>query len=213
MLSTFLQVLPLSLGGAVNPLGILIIFFLLGSKDRPLRRTWFFLLGSTIFLFLVVIIEYILLKYTLGATRHQTSTSAIIDILLGIILILLAIFRKKGQKAKTEKSGSIRYELVAGFFFMAIDLSTLVLYFAAVKLVFDAKLSFIENLGIFILNIVIVMSTMALPPLLATIMPKKSAKALDGLKNFIAKYGQLVSKIVIVLIAIYLIYKGAVFFF
>jgi hypothetical protein len=213
MLSTFLQVLPLSLGGAVNPFGILIIFFLLAGKDRPLRRTWLFLLGSTIFLIAVVIVEHALLNYTLGIARHQTSTSSIIDIALGIILILLAIFRKKQQKAKTKKASNMWQELVAGFFFMAIDLTTLVLYFAAVKLVFDAKLPFLENVTLFTANIIIVMFTMALPPFLATIMPHKSTQVLDALNRFVEKRGQLISKIVIIVIAFYLIYKGASFFF
>lgn len=58
MFKTFLQVLPLSLGGAVNPLGILIVFFLLASKNKPLKRTWLFLAGSTVFLILVLIVEH-----------------------------------------------------------------------------------------------------------------------------------------------------------
>ncbi len=213
MSQTFLQVLPLALGGAVNPFGILIIFLLLAGKDRPLKRTWLFILGSTLFLLVVVIVEHTLLQYTLGHARHESSTSAIIDIALGIILILLAIFRKKKQKAETKKASNMWQELLTGFFFMAIDLSTLVLYFAAVKMVFDAKLDFVQNTMIFAIIIIIVMSTMALPPFLATIMPKKSAKALDALNNFVSNYGKLISKIVVIIIAIYLISKGVMFFY
>jgi len=213
MFSTFLQILPLSLGGAVNPLGILIIFFLLAGKDRPLKRTWLFLLGSAVFLILVVLIEHTLLKYTLGVSRHQTTYSAGLDIILGVILILLAIFRKKKQKIRSEKTRNLWGGLIYGFLFMAIDFSTLVLYFAAVKLVFDANLSFWQNTIIFTINIIIIMSTMALPVFLATVMPVKSAVVLDWLKRFISKYGSLVSKIVIVLIAIYLISKGVNFFY
>jgi threonine/homoserine/homoserine lactone efflux protein len=216
--NTFLQVLPLALGGAVNLFGIIIIFFLLASKDRPLTRTWLFLLGSTIFLILVVIVEHALLSYTLGHARHETSTSAIIDIVLGVILVLLAILRNKKQKsktekkAKTEKISSMWHQPVVGFFFMAVDFSTLVLFFAAVKMVFDAKLAFVQNTIIFAAVIIIVMSTMALPPFLATIMPHKSARALEAFNLFVTKHVQLISKIVIIVIAIYLMYKGIVFF-
>jgi len=38
MLNTFLQTLPLALGGAVNPLGIVILFYYLSKKDQPLKR-------------------------------------------------------------------------------------------------------------------------------------------------------------------------------
>ena len=70
-----------------------------------------------------------------------------------------------------------------------------------------------ENVALFTVNIIIVMSTMALPPFLATIMPHKSAQVLDVLNRFVEKRGQLISKIVIIIIAFYIIYKGASFFF
>jgi len=53
---------------------------------------------------------------------------------------------------------------------------------------------------------------MALPPFLTTLMPKKSAIVLKPFKHFISQRGQLVSKIAIVIIAFYLIYKGGCFF-
>lgn len=212
MLNTFLQVLPLSLGGAVNPVGILIIFFIITGKNRPLKRAWSFLAGSTTFLILVIFAEYFLLKYTLGTARHQTSASALIDIAIGIFLILLAIFRKK-QRVKSEKKRNLWGEFIYGFIFMIIDISTLVLYFAAIKIISEDKLALPQNIVLFTVNTIIVMSTMTLPVFLASVMPARSDIVLNPLKSFINKHGQLISKIVIVIIGLYLIYKGGNFFF
>lgn len=212
MLNTFLQILPLALGGAVNPFGIIIIFFILASKEKPLKRAWLFILGSTLFLMIVVGVEHILLRYTLDISRHQNNNSSIIDIVLGILLILLAIFRKKKQKTKTKKTSNMWQELIAGFFFMAVDLTTLVLFFSLVKIVFDAKLPLGQDIIIFLVSIIITMSTMALPPFLATVFPNKSANILKALNQFVTKRGDLISKIVILVIGLYLIYKGVIVF-
>lgn len=212
MLETFLSFLPLSLGGAVNPFGILIIFFLLAQENKPLKKTWLFILGSITFLVLLIFLEYFLLKYTIGVGRHQTSISASIDVAFGVLLIFLAIFRKAKPKVKSQKSGKSWKMFVFGFVFMITDLSTLVLYIAAVKIIFEDRLILPINILFFALNILIAMSTMALPVFLATVAPKKSSHMLSLLKNFISKYGQLVSKIVIILIALYLIFKGVRFF-
>jgi len=212
MIDTFLKILPFSLGGAVNPFGILLIFFLLAAARKPLQKAWLFLAGSVSFLIAVIFIENLLLQHTIGHTRHHTAVSADLDIALGITLILLVIFRKSAHKDESGKDRSRLGNFLFGFMFMITDLSTLVLYFSALKIVFEAHLSIPDDMILLAVNILITMSTMALPVLVATVMPAKSALILDPIKRFIGKHGNQVSKGVIFLIALYLIYRGVGFF-
>lgn len=224
MLDTCLKVLPLSLGAAVNPLGILIIFLLLAEAGNSLKKAWLFLAGSSSFLVLVIFAEHVLQSHTIGISHHPSAKSAGFDIAIGVILILLVIFRKKklatasGDASGRSSAKSAKKERTAlgnflfGFVFMITDLSTLVLYFAALKLIFEDELSRLGNLVVLTGNLVIVMAPMVLPVFIATVMPQKSAAILDSVKRFIADNGQRVSKGVIFLVALYLIYKGGKFF-
>ena len=127
------------------------------------------------------------------------------------VLIILSIFKKQSRVDHSQEKTSLSL-LFYGFGFMIIDLTTMVLYIAAVKIILEAKLSFGTDFLIFAAIIIIIMSTMALPVFLATLAPQKSAPLLAKLKNFVDKHGLLINKIVIILIALYLIYKGARFF-
>lgn len=214
MLSTLTKIIPLALGGAVNPVGILIVFMLLSKQDKPIKHAWVFLSGFTAGLIFLALIAHLILKYTYGVSIHQNIYSAIFNIVIGITLILLALFLKSKQRRKTEPSGNLWRLFVEGFIFMiVVDISTLLFYIATMKVIFDAKLPFIDNVVIMVINILIVISTMALPALLATLTPNKSAGLLNALHLFVTKRGQLIGKIVIIIIAIYLILKGARYFY
>jgi len=154
-----------------------------------------------------------LLHYTVERPHANPQISAIVDIVLGILLLLLVFFRHPKPKTNLpEQAPSTWKQFVTGFGFMVIDLSTLVLYFAALKMVFDAKLNFAENTVLIIAIIIIAMSTMVLPVLLATVFPHSSARILEILNRFITKHGTLINKIIVFLIAIYIIYKGVHYF-
>ena len=215
MLDTLLKVIPFSLGGAVNPLGILIIFSFLAKSDRPLKRAWLFIAGSIVVLIALIFISKFLLADIINGTHEKTLASAIIDIVLGIILIFLAIFKKNKPKSEAERPQRNLWQVfVAGMVFMMIlDVSTLVCYFASMKVILSDHLALSQNLIIYAVNIALVMSTMTFPVLVATLWRKKSEKILEGMHTFFVKYGTLVTKLVIAAIAVYLLYLGLSFFY
>lgn len=214
MLETLLKVIPFSLAGAVNPLGILIIFSLLAKDDRPIKRAWIFLAGSIVVLIALIFISKFLLSSTSDVAHEKNATSATIDIVFGVILILWTIFKKNKQKTKVREAGKLWQVFVAGIIFMAIlDLETIITYLASMKIIYESGLEFFQRLVIYVINILIVMSTMACPVLLASLFPKKSAKILDSMHQFLAKHGQLVTKIVMQVIALYLLYLGLTYFY
>ncbi len=214
MTETFLKMLPCSLAAAVNPVGILIVFFLLSRKDKPIQRAWLFLAGSTVVLVILTFLAHILLKLTINSAHHPDLVSSLIDIGLGLILVILACLPKHKKQANIKKEASLWEEFVGGFLFMAIfDLETIVFYLAAIKLTLDSHLNTGGTLILFIVNLLITMSTMALPAFLVIVAPQKSAKILAALNKFVTNNGAIISKIVILVIALYLFYNGIKFFF
>jgi len=185
----------------------------MAKEDHPLLRAWLFLLGSTFALIVLALVLEPLLIHSFEITHKKNTVSALIDIILGIVLIFLAIFSRRRQKLNTSKTKSPWIMLLAGFLFMILfDVTTLVCYVAVLKKIIDADLSIMNNIIILLISILIIMSTMTLPVLLAALMPQKSAKILSALHNFVAKHGKTFSKLVIILIALYLIYQGLIFF-
>ncbi len=144
---------------------------------------------------------------------RENQISAILDIIIGAILIALAIFYKGKNRLKSQEQKSLRKIFVQGMLFMALfDLESIITFLAAVKIVFDAHLGLFQDSGILVLDLVIAMSTMALPVALIALMPRRSAGFLSWLNHFIFKRGTLISKLVIMIIALYLIYSGFDYF-
>ncbi|MCL5795680.1 MAG: GAP family protein [Patescibacteria group bacterium] len=214
MSQTLIQIIPFALAGAINPLGILIIISLLAKKDQPVKRAWLFLAGSILVLIAWIFLSHLILAGAFDISRQKDATSATIDIVLGAILIIWAIFKKNKAKQESQRTASFWKIFVAGVIFMLIiDVETIVFYLASMKAIFEAQLNFWQQSLVYIINIIIVMSTMAFPALVPIFFPNKAEKILGWLNGFFTKYGQLIGKIVILVIALYLLYLGLSFYY
>lgn len=214
MSETLLKIIPFALAAAINPLGILIIISLLAKKDQPVKRAWLFLAGSILVLIALIFISKFILADTLGASREKDATSATIDIILGIVLIIWMLFKQNKQKSQEHETANLWKIFVAGVIFMLLlDLETIIFYLTAMKVIFQANIDFWQKFLVYAINILIVMSTMAFPVLVPTFFPSKSDIILGWLNRFFSKYGQLIGKIVILAIAVYLLYLGLSFYY
>lgn len=214
MTETLFKIIPFALAGAVNPLGILIIISLLAKKDRPVKRAWLFLVGSILVLIGWIFFSQLILAGAFDISRQKDATSATIDIVLGAILIIWAIFKKNKPNQESQGTASLWKVFLAGVIFMLLlDVETIVFYLASMKVIFEAQLDFFQKSLIYIINIIIVMSTMAFPALVPVFFPSKADKILGWLNRFFTKYGQLIAKIVVLAIAIYLLYLGLSFYY
>ena len=95
-----------------------------------------------------------------------------------------------------------------GFLYMAINVSTLIPFIAAVKIISVNKLAHWDNIAIFLVTVVITMSMIAFPVVISYAMPKESQKILDPMSVFMAKNGTKLGNVFFALIAVYLIYHG-----
>lgn len=212
MLNTFLEVLPLAIGATINPTGLLFVMMILSEKDNSKLKALSFVLGSTLFLILLGIFIFFTFKPAINSTNHPNTSSAIVDIVLGLIIILIVIksvfFKKKVQSEKVSKKRQ-SYTLL-GFLFMIVDISSLIPFIAATKIIANNKLNIFNDFSLVFVVILISMLMMAFPVIVTYIIPKQSEKILGPIKIFMSKNGSKIANVYFLLMAIYLIYRGVV---
>jgi len=207
---TFLEILPLAIGAAFSPTGLLFVMMIISGKGNSKKSALGFVLGGTLFLTLLGLFLFFTAKPVVNSTNHPDLTSSIIDICLGILILLIAtksFFFKKKPKTKAAQNKNRPYPMI-GFFYMAVNVSTLIPFIAAVKIISVNKLALWDNIAIFLVTVVIAMSMIAFPVVISYAMPKESQKILVPAGVFMAKNGTKLGNGFFALIAVYLIYHG-----
>jgi hypothetical protein len=208
---TFLQVLPLALAATISPSGLLFVMMILSGKDRPKIKSLQFILGAAAFLFVLGLFTFLTFKPAINATAHPSLTSAIIDIVFGVLIlgvIIHSVFGKKKDKTDKKKR-NIPYILI-GFLYMIINVSTLLPYVAALKIISTNKLGVFDDFWMFIAVLLITMIMIAFPVVITYALPHKSKKILDPTTRFFSRYGTTIANVYFFAIAVYLIVKGVV---
>ncbi|KNZ40310.1 GAP family protein [Acetobacterium bakii] len=209
---TFFEILPLAIGAAFSPTGLLFVMMILSGKENSKKGALGFVLGGTLLLTLVGLFLFFTAQPVMNATRHPNLTSSIIDIGLGILILLivaLSFFFKKKPKIKAPNNKKRPYPII-GFFYMSINLSTLIPFIAAVKIISVNKLALWDNFAIFLVTVVITMSMIAFPVVISYAMPQESKKILDPMNAFIVKNGAKLGDVFFALVAVYLICHGVI---
>jgi len=207
---TFLQVLPLAIGATISPTGLLFVMMILSGKDNPKRKALSFILGATLFLAILGIIIFFTAKPVIQATNRPDLTSSIIDIVLGLLIVLIVIksvfFKKKDKSTETKKHKK-PYSVI-GFLYMFINVSTLIPFIAAIKIIAENKLAPLDDSSLVVAVILITMLMVAFPVIITYTMPKKSVAILGPVNGFMSKHGATIANVYFMLMAIYLIYAG-----
>ncbi|MEI6237163.1 MAG: GAP family protein [Candidatus Saccharibacteria bacterium] len=210
---TFLAVLPLALAATISPSGLLFVMMILSGKDKPKTKSLQFVLGAAAFLFILGLITFLTFKPAINATAHPSATSAIIDIIFGVLIlgvIVHSVFGKKKDKTDNKKH-NIPYILI-GFLYMIINVSTLLPYVAALKIISTNKLGVFDDFWMFIVVLLITMLMVSFPVVITYALPNSSKKILDPTTRFFSKYGKTIANVYFFAIAIYLIAKGVIHF-
>ena len=207
---TFLQVLPLAIGATISPTGLLFVMMILSGKDNPKKKALSFILGATLFLTVLGIIIFFTAKPAIQATNRPDLTSSIIDIVLGLLIVLIVIksvFFKKKDKTTEAKKHKKPYSVI-GFLYMFINVSTLIPFIAAIKIIAENKLAPLDDSSLVVAVILITMLMVAFPVIITYAMPKKSEAILGPVNGFMSKHGSTIANVYFMLMAIYLIYAG-----
>jgi len=214
------DILPLAIGAAVSPTVLIGIILILSVSDRPKLSGIAFYTGAMIILLIVVLAGIILGKgAVIASSKPPSVTSAYFDSALGILLILLGIWRiiKKGDgspdenrfggKSKSAISDFIKY-MVLGLGMFAINFTTTVLVFASGKDIGISSASLTDKLIVVIILTIITLLVVEIPLLIYFTMPKRSEKLLGALNVWMQKNSRYLMAAVMFVFGIYLMVKG-----
>lgn len=207
---TFLEILPLAIGAAISPTGLLFVMMILSGKGNAKKSALDFVLGGTLFLVMLGLFIFFTAKPVVNSTDHPNVTSSIIDIVLGILIlgvVIKSVFFKKKPKTDNSQKKKKPYPMM-GFLYMLINVSTLIPFIAAVKIISMNKLAPWDGIAILLITILITMSMIAFPVAISYAMPHESQKILGPVNGFMAKNGSKISNVYFALMALYLFYHG-----
>jgi len=209
MEKTFLEVLPLAIGAMISPTGLLFVMMLLSGKGNAKKNGLEFVLGSTLFLIGLGLLIFFTAKPVVNSTAHPDVSASIIDIVLGgliILIVIKSVFFKKKDKKKN-KTGNKPY-FIEGFLYMFVNISTLIPFIAAIKIISLNKLAPLNDISIVLMVIIITMFMVAFPVIISYLMPKESEKILGPINAFMSKNGAKIANVYFLFMALYLIYHG-----
>ena len=112
---TFLEILPLAIGAAISPTGLLFVMMILSGKDNSKKSALGFVLGGTLFLVILGMFIFFTAKPVVNSTNHPNVTSSIIDILLGVLIlgiVVKSVFFKKKPKTDAAKKKKKPYPIM-----------------------------------------------------------------------------------------------------
>lgn len=210
MEKTFLEILPLALAATINPSGLLFATMILSGNTSPKRHAIMFLLGASAFLIALGGFLLVTFKPAIEAASQPDRRSGYLDIIFGVLVIIFIgqglIFRKKKKPEK--KKQHKRPFFAMGFGFMIINVSSLIPFIAACKMISYGGLAAVEDIALLATLIIIAMLMISFPVIVTILMPKKSDVVMVPVKSFLSKHGGVIAKSYFILIAFYLVFHG-----
>jgi len=212
------RVVPLALGAAVSPAVLTVGVLILSSPRRPVARGVAFTVGTiTVLLGLTALGLLVLDRF---ATHHANATERAVtdavDVTLGIVLLALALrtaLRPHDPTAEHEPRqprdhGGLATAYVLGIVMMVTNLSTIVLYLAAMKTIGRADVSDVDQVVALVVVLLITSLPATLPLLLRVIVPEPSQRVLAKLDAAMTRHRRVIMVAVEVVFGVYLLVKG-----
>ncbi|MBI5869610.1 MAG: GAP family protein [Actinobacteria bacterium] len=215
LLSQITAFLPIFLASPTMYAGMLLI---LNSPIHPRTRAFAAFLGSV-----VVAIVVGGLAFSAGgaseAVREPGDSSAVINIILGILLIFLGIKNlvrgpreKKPKKDKSTDAAAtgLRFAkyLGIGAILTVTNPTSMASLIASSKLVLDSGLESTQQIMAMAVAAFYVTLPFLIPLALALVAPDLSTKFLNGVDNILKKYSRYIIAGILMLLGLYLIKKG-----
>lgn len=208
------KIIPLALGSALSPVILAAVIFILGSPVRPRLRIAVFGCGAFAVLLAIGIGGLVALTHTVSRAAHKNDVEATVDLILGLLLLALALRTAlRHPKPSTTSQGpsrrtGVKATLVLGVVMMSTNLSTLVLYIAALKEIDAAKVGpFDEAIALTIL-IAFAMLPILLPMTLYQIAPRSAQRILGLVGSFTERHRKTITQTLLFVFGLYLLLKG-----
>jgi len=217
MISLLAKVVPLDLAATLSPGILALAVILLGGKHYPRVRTAALFFGT-----LLVAVGIALAGYSLGEAAptgiKQNLTSAIIDLVFGIIFVAFGI---KQLYAKERKISSLQERpksqffkwLAVGVLVSVTNFDALFLSLAAAKEVGGADVSSASKFIILVVNILFLTSPVLLPLVMYLIFPEFAGRVLTKINHYVLKYSKYILFILFLIFGLLLVTRGIEYFY
>lgn len=217
MLGLLAKVIPLDLASTLSPGIFALAIYLLGSKYHPYIRIISFFAGILLIGIGITIAGFAVGAATPNVAVGESTSSAIVDLILGLVLIVFGIhsLSAKERKAKpaTEKGSQVFKWVIIGIIIAVTNLDAAFLNFTAAKEVSDSTaVDSIEKIIILIVNLIFFTLPITLPFLITVLFPSLKDKILPKLNEFVTRYSKYIIFVMLVGFGIYLAYKGIAHF-
>ncbi|MCX6805400.1 MAG: GAP family protein [Patescibacteria group bacterium] len=201
----FIEIIPFALAAAISPLIFTVALLVASQKNNSFLKSMLFLLGAFVSISAIGSAIFIFLS-KVSPARQPTREDAIIDLLIGVLLIGFAIFQVLSKKTKNKASNNLSgYKALGmGVIFMALNTSTIIMFLPA------AHVASYYSDGVKI-ELLAVMIFFALLPVLippAMLVLIKSKTRIDSIKNIVNTKGQYIVAAVFGLLGIFELIKA-----
>ena len=215
MTTLILSIIPLALGAAISPLLFGIEILALTSGTRVRMRAWFVVLGAAAVL-LVFCVAGLLVGHALPHHHPHRTLDGAIDLEAAGLLGLLAVRTLAGTKGSAAKptildrlkDASTATFVVAGAVGMVTNLSTLVLFIPAFRMITKSDVGPIGELAAFAVLLGITLLPVIAPALSVTLLGDRANPALARMNRFMTNHSTQITVGIELLFAVLLLARG-----
>ncbi len=207
------QAFALALAASIYPPAVAAIIALGRGSHVRSRVAVFVLAAAAITYALGAVMLFVLVELGATGSIHRTPSAAV-DLALGVLLIVLAIYLYRRRPRTPKASGnskidrylrSRRLAFVLGLTLYAVPSP---IYVGAVKEVADAKLSSSDQLLALLAIVAVMLWLIELPMLMLLAVPDRASSVLERINRWFALRGRLLAVILSAAAGIFLIIEG-----
>jgi threonine/homoserine/homoserine lactone efflux protein len=212
MLQLLAFVVPLGLAGAISPVLLTEQTVLLAGPNGR-RTARLFAAGAMVTLFVFVCALVLFGRsISLPKTPHLDAT---LDIVIGALLLALALFlqlrRPTAKEAKPPRGElDARAAYIFGTVSMATNFTTLALIIPASKEIAASQVELAGRVVVALLLVALASIPVWLPLALTALAPGPALRGLNAFGDFIERRGREATVVLVALIGIFLVVRGAV---
>jgi len=218
MIILLAKIMPLAIGAMISPVMLTITLLVLSGKNFPKPRAFAFLIGAVLALLMMSIIGYEFgQSHQLSGGDNTSSTSATIDIVLGLLLIFTGIFsyfKKEEQsvpvKKNDDKPNYFRWIIVG--FALNIFNDSMLFVLAASKEIGSAGVVYLDKIILILIVSIFELLPIIFPLGLYLIFQEKAKKILTPINTFVGKYSKVIGLVIFLLFGAYVLYRGIKYF-
>ena len=201
----FIEIIPFALAAAISPLIFTVALLVASQKNNSFLKSMLFLLGAFVSISAIGSAIFIFLS-RVSPARQPTREDAVIDLLIGILLIGFAIFQMLSKKTKNKASNNLSaYKALGmGVIFMALNTSTIIMFLPAAHV----ASYYSDGVKIELLAVMIFFALLPvlIPPTMLVLI--KSKTRIDSIKNIVNTKGQYIVAAVFGLLGIFELIKA-----